>query len=428
MADGRHPPRHLALGDIPAQPWRNGGGTTREIARLADPAATVSAASFAWRLSVADIDRPGPFSRFAGMRRELLLLEGGPLVLQVAGQGETLLRRRGDACCFDGDAAVTAALPQGPCRVLNLMHAPHTCWSASAAAPARPGEPLAVRFEAGGSQPSYHFLIYEDHIMTDHSPPIYTLHAGQSPLLISMPHVGIELPGALAARMTPQAPILADTDWHLERLYAFARELDATLLMATHSRYVIDLNRPPDNTNLYPGRDTTGLCPVDTFDKQPLYLPGQEPGEAEIAERVQRYWRPYHDALAAELLRLRQRHGHARLWEAHSIRCEIPRLFEGRLPDLNFGTADGASCGPQLAERVMSQARQAQGYSAVLNGRFKGGYITRQYGNPEQGIDAIQLELAQIAYMDETPPYAYDEAKAAALQPRLQEMLRAFAA
>jgi len=253
--------------------------------------------------------------------------------------------------------------------------------------------------------------------------PVFQLTQGTAPLLISMPHVGTYVPDELADRMTKDASIVADTDWHLHQLYDFAHELGASVLMATHSRYVIDLNRPPDNSNLYPGRDTTSLCPVDTFDKQPLYQQGQEPDDAEIAARIEQYWRPYHHALAGELQRLHDTHGYAALWDAHSIRCEIPRFFEGRLPDFNLGSADGASCLPEIAREVEAVARAASGYSTILNGRFKGGYITRNYGKPEQNVQAMQLELAQITYMEERPPFAFDEQKAAKLRPHLRAMV-----
>jgi N-formylglutamate deformylase len=254
----------------------------------------------------------------------------------------------------------------------------------------------------------------------------FTLKQGTAPLLISMPHVGTEIPQDLARRMTPVARTVPDTDWHLKQLYDFADSLGASILSARYSRYVIDINRPPDNANLYPGRDTTGLCPVDTFDKEPVYLPGEAPGQEEIDQRVGQYWQPYHDALAQELARLRDVHGRAWLWDAHSIRSVLPRFFDGRLPDLNFGTADGKSCAPETAQRVMDAAASATDYRAVLNGRYKGGYITRQYGNPAAGIQAIQLELAQVAYMSEMPPFAFDEDKSRALRPHLRKMVEAF--
>lgn len=230
---------------------------------------------------------------------------------------------------------------------------------------------------------------------------IFTLESGRAPLLVSLPHDGSHIPDALAARMTPAARTAPDTDWFVSRLYAFARELGASILRPNHSRYVVDLNRPPDDVSLYPGQNTTGLCPSVRFTGEPVYLPGQEPDEAEVAARVERYWRPYHDALADELARLRARFGRALLWDGHSIRGELPFLFEGRLPDLNLGTASGTSCTPALQARLASVLASQTRYSHVINGRFKGGYITRHYGNPARGVEAIQLELAQSTYMDE---------------------------
>ncbi|MFM8589443.1 MAG: N-formylglutamate deformylase [Limnohabitans sp.] len=255
--------------------------------------------------------------------------------------------------------------------------------------------------------------------------PAFHFHPGYRPLLISMPHVGTYVPPRLRARLTDAAQQVPDTDWHLEALYGFAQALGASVLVATHSRYVIDLNRPADNANLYPGQDTTGLCPIDTFDKQALYRsPDDLPGPAEIAARCEALWQPYHQQLQQSLQALRTRFGRVALWDAHSIRSQVPRFFQGRLPDLNLGTADGKSCDPRLADTLLALAR-ASGMSAVLNGRFKGGYITRQYGQPEQGIHAVQLEMAQITYMDETPPYRFCTERAAQVQPCLQVLLRA---
>lgn len=254
---------------------------------------------------------------------------------------------------------------------------------------------------------------------------LFTFRAGTAPLLVSMPHVGTHVPADLAARLTREARVLPDTDWHLERLYDFLDALGASVLVATHSRYVVDLNRPPDNTNLYPGQDTTGLVPVDTFARAPVYRDGAVPDAAEIALRVERYWRPYHAQLGRELDRLRAAHGYALLWDAHSIASRVPRFFEGRLPDLNLGTSGGRSCAPVLIDAVAAIAQRAAGYTAVLNGRFKGGYITRRYGQPNTGVHAIQLELAEIAYMDEAPPFTFDLARAARLRPVLRAMLEA---
>jgi len=254
----------------------------------------------------------------------------------------------------------------------------------------------------------------------------FRFRQGRSPLLVSMSHVGTHIPAPIAARMTPQALALPDTDWHLERLYEFVDAMGASVLAATHSRYVVDLNRPPDGANLYPGQDSTALCPLDTFANAPVYQGAQEPAAAEIAERVEIYWRPYHAKLAEELAKLKRKHGFALLWEAHAILSEVPRFFSGRLPDFNLGTADGTSCGPRIGESLLKTAQRAAGYSAVLDGRFKGGYITRQYGKPSEGVHAVQLELASISYMDERAPYAFDDALAARLRPHLRAMLDTF--
>jgi N-formylglutamate deformylase len=251
---------------------------------------------------------------------------------------------------------------------------------------------------------------------------------GTVPLLVSMPHAGTDIPDDVAGRMTPAALGRADTDWHLPTLYAFAETMGASMLAARWSRYLIDLNRPPEDTNLYPGLDTTGLCPLDTFAREPLYRPGMAPDAAEQGERLRRYWQPYHDRLATELARLRAIHGRVVLWDAHSIASVVPRLFEGRLPDLSFGTADGRSCAPQLAGAMMKLAEAEGGadnaFSFVFNGRFKGGYITRHYGDPGNGVHAIQLEMCQCLYMDESPPYTYRPERAARIQSLLWQLLQ----
>jgi N-formylglutamate deformylase len=252
--------------------------------------------------------------------------------------------------------------------------------------------------------------------------PPYTFHRGTRPLLLSMPHAGTYVPPAIAACLTDEARQVPDTDWHLPILYDFATELGASVLVATHSRYVIDLNRPPDNASLYPGQDTTGLCPVDTFDATPLHLDGQQPCEADVAARRDAIWYPYHRKLEVELARLRAAHGKTALWDAHSIRSVLPRFFEGKLPDLNFGTANGASCDPALAESILNIGK-ASGFTVALNGRYKGGYITRQYGKPEQGIHAIQLEMAQCVYMQEKLPFDYLPEAAERIKPYLRRML-----
>ncbi|MET3180365.1 UNVERIFIED_ORG: N-formylglutamate deformylase [Variovorax guangxiensis] len=260
---------------------------------------------------------------------------------------------------------------------------------------------------------------------TTNEPP-FRFRQGTRPLLISMPHVGTHVPPALAARLTEEARHVPDTDWHLERLYDFADELGASVLVATHSRYVIDLNRPPDGASLYPGQSVTGLCPVDTFDDTPLYANAADvPGEVEVAERRDAIWQPYHARLAEELARIRAQHGVAALWDAHSIRSVLPRFFEGKLPDLNLGTGKGISCDPALAQTLLGIAESATGYTGVLNGRFTGGYITRNYGNPAQNVHAVQLEMTQSSYMQEKLPFDYLPEVAAGVQPHVRRMIEA---
>jgi len=252
---------------------------------------------------------------------------------------------------------------------------------------------------------------------------ICTLHRGSAPLLVSLPHDGSEIPAALAARMTPEARRAPDTDWHVSRLYAFARELGASILVPRHSRYVIDLNRGEDDTSLYPGQNTTGLVPLVRFSGESIYLPGLAPDAGEVASRIDTYWRPYHAALREELDRIRALHGRVVLWEGHSIRGSgLPFLFEGRLPDLNLGTANGVSCSPALQARIEQVLATQAEYDWVANGRFKGGHITRHYADPGNGIQAVQLELSQRTYMDEDS-FDYDEASALRLQGLLRRLL-----
>lgn len=252
----------------------------------------------------------------------------------------------------------------------------------------------------------------------------YTERRGSAPLLISVPHAGTHVSGALEERFTDAARSLPDTDWFVDRLYDFADALDATVIVATHSRYVVDLNRPPDDASLYPGQTTTGLVPLTTFEGEAIYRPGAEPDDDEREARRGQYWRPYHAVLAAELARLEIRHGAVLLWDAHSIASEMPRLFEGTLPHFNVGTAGGRSCSPEVERAVASAAARHDGFSLVVNGRFQGGHITRGYGEPGRGVHAVQLELAQRAYMDEATG-AFDESRAAAVRPALESMIRA---
>jgi N-formylglutamate amidohydrolase len=251
-----------------------------------------------------------------------------------------------------------------------------------------------------------------------------TIHRGDSPLVIDVPHAGLHVPDEIASRLSPQARALPDTDWHVEKLYAFARVVGATLVAATHSRYVVDLNRPPSGEALYAGADNTELCPTRTFASERIYVDAGLRDD-EIASRRTRYFEPYHSTLAAEIERVRARHAHAVLLDGHSIRAEVPRFFAGRLPDLNLGTVDGASCAPAVQTLAATTIAAARGFGHVVNGRFKGGYVTRRYGEPGRGVHALQLEIAQACYMDEASPAKFDEARAAPLIRVLRELVDA---
>jgi N-formylglutamate deformylase len=242
------------------------------------------------------------------------------------------------------------------------------------------------------------------------APPLFVLREGGSRLIVNIPHAGVYVPPEIAAALTPIGRAVPDTDWHVDLLYDFVGALDVTLLVATHSRYVVDLNRGPGGKKLYPGQAETGICPEETFAGEALY-DGAGP---DVASRVATYWQPYHEALAEQIGRLRGLHGEVRLLDGHSIHGTIPRLFAGGLPDLNLGTHDGASAGAALTGRVAA-ALEGHGFSTVVNGRFKGGYITRHYGAPAAGVQVLQLEMAWRAYLDEARPQAYDPVRAAPL-------------
>jgi N-formylglutamate deformylase len=245
---------------------------------------------------------------------------------------------------------------------------------------------------------------------------------GSSPLVVSFPHVGTDVPDGIAARMTPAALRLDDTDFEQPALYDCVAEMEASTVQARWSRLVIDVNRPPDNRPLYPGQWGAGLVPTETFLGEPVYL-GAPPDEAEIAARRERYWQPYHDALRAAVDAAVEAHGFALLWDAHSISAVVPKLFEGVLPDLNMGTASGEACGEEARAAAFGVC-QASGYTAVLDGRFKGGFITRHYGAPAKGVHAIQMELAKSTHLDEATR-SIDPARAARLRPVLESAMEA---
>lgn len=257
----------------------------------------------------------------------------------------------------------------------------------------------------------------------------YTLDEGTAPLLVSLPHDGTAVPDAIATRMTDAGRRVPDTDWHVGKLYAFARELGASVIVPRWSRYVADLNRDPAGHALYPGRSETALVPVRTFSGEPIYRDGDEPDPEEVSRRRETYWQPWHDALQSELQRMRRVHPRVVLWDGHSIKSHVPMFFDGQLPDFNLGTASGASCSAPLQERLTAVLGEHAGggpsdYSHVINGRFKGGYITRHYGAPDDGIEAVQLELAQYTYMDEDV-FAYLPDRAAPVQDVIRALLDA---
>ncbi len=254
--------------------------------------------------------------------------------------------------------------------------------------------------------------------------PIYTLQRGMAPLLLSLPHAGTHIPPAIADKLQPRALQVEDTDWFLDRLYAFATEMGASVIVPRHSRYVVDLNRPSDNRPMYAGANNTELCPTRFFTGDALYREGMAPGEADVQQRVATYWQPYHDALHEELSRLKAEHGHAILFDGHSIKSELPWLFDGKLPDLNLGTASGAACAPSLRDALAALLQSQTQFSVAVDGRFKGGHITRHYGQPAQGVHAVQLEKCWSTYMRETPPYAWDAGIAARVQPLLRQLLQ----
>lgn len=245
---------------------------------------------------------------------------------------------------------------------------------------------------------------------------------GTGPLVLGLPHTGTFIPDDCLQRLNETGRAKADTDWHIHRLYDGLLD-DVTTVRTTVHRYVIDANRAPTDESLYPGQNTTGLCPLTDFDGLPIYETDQKPDTTEIARRRALYHAPYHEALGAELARIRAAHGYAILYDCHSIRSNIPFLFEGTLPDFNIGTNNGATCPPSLSDAVLHICENAEGFSCVENGRFKGGWTTRHYGRPKSGMHAIQMELAQSTYMQESAPWTYLEDRAEQTRTHLKSIL-----
>lgn len=247
------------------------------------------------------------------------------------------------------------------------------------------------------------------------------IHQGDSPVVLGLPHTGTHVPDGIKERLNDLGRGLDDTDWHIERLYDGLLD-GATTVRATFHRYVIDANRDPSGVSLYPGQNTTGLVPLTDFEGRNIWA--MPPVDEEIEARRIAWHAPYHAALAAELERVRAIHGIAILYDCHSIRSTIPFLFDGVLPDFNIGTNEGTTCHPSIARTVRKICAQADGYTDILNGRFKGGWTTRHYGRPDDGVHAIQMELAQSSYLvAEAAPWTYDDIRANALRPHLRNIL-----
>ncbi len=250
----------------------------------------------------------------------------------------------------------------------------------------------------------------------------FVTNEGSSPVILGMPHVGTDIPEKLATRLNDTGRAIADTDWWIDRLYD-GLLADATVVKATFSRYVIDANRDPSGVSLYPGQNTTGVCPEVTFDDVPIYLGGQAPDDDEIAGRIENFHSPYHVQLAEQIERVKTQHGIAILYDCHSIRSNISFLFDGQLPVFNIGTNEGQTCAAEIEQAVVSVCAAADGYDHALNGRFKGGWTTRRYGQPNQNVHAIQMELGQRAYMIEQPPWTYRKDLAGTVRPYLKDLL-----
>lgn len=247
----------------------------------------------------------------------------------------------------------------------------------------------------------------------------FHFHQGAVPLLVSMPHVGLEIPDNIKKKMTEDGLAITDTDWYIDTLYDFLKDTGVSIISAKYSRYVVDLNRGKNGDRLYPGKNETTLCPTMTFENKPIYKEAYEP---DIKSRIENYWQPYHDQIGNELTRIKSKFGHAMLWDAHSIKSQLPHLFDGRLPDLNLGTGNGITADHSLVEKL-DEIIKSSPYSSALNGRFKGGYITRNYGDPKNNIHAVQLEISQITYMDEAPNTKFREDKANKLRPYLKALI-----
>jgi N-formylglutamate deformylase len=254
----------------------------------------------------------------------------------------------------------------------------------------------------------------------------FGFHQGALPLLISIPHAGTQVPEEIGERFTTTARRLPDTDWCVQELYEFAQGLGASIITANYSRYVVDLNRSADSSPLYESYPTSPVCPTHTFSGEPIYRSGMQPDQQEVDARIEEYWQPYHSKIAAELARMASHSGFALLWDAHSVASEIPGLFAGVLPEFNLGTRDHASCPREIGNALLDLITTDGRFGAVLNGRFRGGYITSHHARPDIRIYAVQLELAQRVYMEESVPEGWDRNRAEHAIVLIERLLRCF--
>lgn len=253
----------------------------------------------------------------------------------------------------------------------------------------------------------------------------FSYQQGNNPVIVSFPHDGVLLPSETKNHFNALGQQVPDTDWFVSQLYNFLPELDVSFFVPVFSRYVVDLNRSSKGGFLYPGQFETSVCPVATFDGESIYNDGCEPDEEEVQRRISAYWQPYHGHIQSEIARIKALHGYAILWDAHSIRSVVPQLFDGVLPDLNFGSGGGPSCAPEILKRVTDIAHAQNDFSVVENARFKGGFITRNYGKPDENIHSIQLEINQSIYMSDEQPTKLDESKSGQLRSLLRRFIKA---
>lgn len=243
------------------------------------------------------------------------------------------------------------------------------------------------------------------------------------PILLSVPHCGTEFPTELTDQFKPDlrsAP--DDTDWFVHQLYDFAPQMGITLIHATYSRWVIDLNRDPESKPLYAdGRIITAICPATNFFGEKLYKDERtEVAGNEVARRLQAYYWPYHQQVQVLLDGLKQKHGRVLLWDCHSIRQHVPTIHREKFPDLILGDVDGTSASPGLIEETLSILDHS-GYCVSHNHPFKGGYITRHFGQPSVEQHALQLEMTKVNYMDDQEQ-SYNRARAERMRSLLKKV------